>query len=66
MILSKASCFNPKTAGVGGRFYPASGFSTNLCSKERVKPWFFVTFDFILRHIFSENLIEFPQIVQKI
>ena len=35
-------------------------------SKERVKPWFFVTFNIILRHIFPENFIEFPQVVQKI
>ena len=30
------------------------------------KPWFLVTFDIILRHIFPENFIEFPQVVQKI
>ena len=38
----------------------------HISSKERVKPWFFVTFNVILRHIFPENLIEFPQVVQKI
>ena len=34
--------------------------------KERVKLWFFVTFNIILRHIFHENFIEFPHVVQKI
>ena len=33
---------------------------------EGVKPWFFVTFNIILKHIFPENFIEFPQVVQKI
>ena len=53
---------NPKTAGVGG----GSGFSKNVSSNERVKLWFSVTFNIILKHFFPENLIEFPQIVQKI
>ena len=30
------------------------------------KPWFFETFNIIFRHIFPENFIEFPQVVQKI
>ena len=42
------------------------GFSKNVSSEERVKRWFFVTFNTILRHIFPENAIEFPQVVQKI
>ena len=41
------------------------GFSKNVFSKERVKPLVFVTFDIILRHIFSENFIELAQVVQK-
>ena len=41
-------------------------FSKSVYSKDRVKPWFFVTFNTILRHIFPENFIEFPQVVQKI
>ena len=45
---------------------PRFGFSKSVSSKERVKPWFFVTFNIILRHIFPENFIEFPQVVQKI
>ena len=42
------------------------GFSKHVSSNERAKCWFFVTFNNILRHIFPENLIEFPQVVQKI
>ena len=42
------------------------GFLKNVSSKERVKPWFFMTFNNILRHIFPENFIEFPQVTQKI
>ena len=34
--------------------------------RERVKPWFCVTFNIIISHIFSENLIEIPEVVQKI
>ena len=42
------------------------GFSKNVSSKDRVKPWFFVNFNIILRYIFHENFIEFPQVAQKI
>ena len=35
------------------------GFSKNLSSKERAKPWFFVTFNIVLKYIFPENFIEF-------
>ena len=49
-----------------GQFEPHRGFLKNVSSKARVKPWFFVTFSNILRHIFPENFIEFPQVVQKI
>ena len=57
--------------GLGGRwgegqFDPPCGFSKNVSSKERVKPWSFVTFNIILKHIFPESFIEFPQVVQKI
>ena len=66
-IISQFIVFNPKTAG-GGQFDPSSpcGFSKNVSSKESVKPWFFVTFNIILKHIFRENFIEFPEFVQKI
>ena len=62
--------FNPGTdGGRAGGFnltFPLRSFSKNVSSKEKVKPWFFVTFNIILRHIFPENFIEFPQFVQKI
>ena len=45
---------------------PPCGFSKNVSSKKRVKPWFFVTFNIITRHIFPENFIEIPQVVQKL
>ena len=55
--------FQPKTAGEGGQFdRPHCGFSKNVSSKERVKLWFFMTFDIIIGHIFPENLIEIPQV----
>ena len=37
------------------------GFSKNVSSKEMVKPCFFFTFSIILKRIFPENFIEFPQ-----
>ena len=64
------SIINPKTAGrgEGGQFDPPPhcGFSKIVSSKERLKPWFFATFNIILKHIFPENFIELPQVVQKI
>ena len=49
------ACYSDYAPGGGGQF-------------ERVKLWLFVTFNIILRHIhiFSENFIEFPQVLQKI
>ena len=41
-------------------------FFKTVFSRERVKPWFFVTFDIIIKHIFPENLIEISQVVWKI
>ena len=41
-------------------------FSKTASSKKRGKPWLFVTFNIISKHIFSENFIEFPEVVQKI
>ena len=38
-------------------------FSKNVFSRDRLKPWFVVTFDIILSHIFPGNFIEIPQIV---
>ena len=40
--------------------------SKNVYSRERMKPWSLVTFNFIASYIFPENLIEIPEIVQKI
>ena len=67
---------NPKKAvghgvagGVEDRFDPITPpfwFSKNESSKYRVKPWFFVTFNIIISHIFLENFIEIPLFVQKI
>ena len=53
-------------AGGGVNLTSPCGFSKIVSSKKRVTPWFFVTFNIILRHIFPENFIEFPQVVQKI
>ena len=49
-----------------GQFDPPCGFSINISSREKVKPWFFVTFNNIISHIFPKNVIEIPQVVQKI
>ena len=49
--------------------HPCS-FSKNVFSRERererVKPWFFVTFNIIISYVFPENFIEIPQVFQKI
>ena len=45
---------------------PICCFSKNVSSKERLNPWFFVTFNIIISHTFPENSIEIPEIVQKI
>ena len=69
-MLIQARFFNPETAGGGrgdGPFdsHPC-GFSKNVSSKETVKPCLFMTFNIIISHIFPENFIEFPQVVQKL
>ena len=46
-----------------GQFDTPCGFTKNVSSKERIKPWFFVTSNFIINDIFPENLIEIPQAV---
>ena len=67
--LEMSSFLNPKTAGGDGQFVnltpppPVCGFLKNEFSKERVKPWFFVTFNIIIRDIFPDNFIEIPQVV---
>ena len=55
-----------RLVGGGVNLTPRYGFSKNLSAKERVKPCFFVTFDIIISHIFPENFIEIPQVVQKL
>ena len=50
----------------GGGRVPICGFLKNVSSKERLKPWFFVTVNVIIGHIFPENFIEIPLVVQKI
>ena len=41
-------------------------FFQNLFSRERVKPWFFVTFKVIISQIFPENSTEISQVIQEI
>ena len=36
------------------------GFWKSVSSGDRVKPWFFVTFNIIISHIFCENFIKIP------
>ena len=49
-----------------GQFYLSCGFFKNVSAKEIVNSWFFVTLNIIISHIFPENFIEIPQVVQKI
>ena len=44
---------------------PPCGFLKTVSSKERVKPWFFVTLNIIIGLIFPENFFEIPQVFQK-
>ena len=65
--------FNPNLPGEWGVGWgwgikltpPPCGFLKNVSSIERVEPWLFETFNIVLKHIFPENFIEFPQVVQK-
>ena len=56
---------NPKKTGGGSIFQPLCGFFKNVSSKGRVKPCFFVTFNIIISHIFSENFIAIHQVVRR-
>ena len=51
---------------VGGVNLPPLFFLKTAFSNEKVKPWFFVTFNIIINHIFPENSIEIPQVIQRI
>ena len=42
------------------------GFSKNVSSRERVESRFFVTSNISISHIFPEDFVEIPQVVQKI
>ena len=42
------------------------GFSRKVSSEGRLKPWFFMTFVIIISHIFPENVIKIPEVVEKI
>ena len=57
--------FNPKTAGQFDNLTTPWFFKKCVFHK-KVDPWFFVTFNFIINHIFPENLIEISQFVHKI
>ena len=58
--------FNPEMSGRVKLTHPLCGFFKNASSIERVEPCPFVTFNITSKHIFPENFVEFPQIVQKI
>ena len=56
---------------LGGQFDPPTptptlcGFSKNLSSKERLKPWFFETFNIIISGIFPEISLKFLKSFRK-
>ena len=54
-----------KAGGVNLTFLPI-GFSKAVFSRERLKPRFLVTFNMIIRDIFTANITEIHQIIQKI
>ena len=56
--------FNPKKAGEVN--LSPLFFSKMFFSRHRVKPYPFVTFNFIISHMFSKNFIEIPQISRKL
>ena len=53
--------FNPKKTGEKW-----GGGVKNVFFREMVKPFFFVTFNVIMSHIFSESFIEIPELVLEI
>ena len=65
-ILKALFALNSNTARWWGQIALPCGFSKNVCSKEKVKPWFFVAFNNSISHIFHKNIIEIPQVVQKL
>ena len=45
---------------------PFCNYCEIVSSRERMHPWYFVTFDIITSYIFPENFIETHRVVQKI
>ena len=62
----KTCCLTLKRLGSVNLTPPLRGFLKNVSSKQKVKPWFFVTFNIFISHIFPENYIEIPQSIQKL
>ena len=64
----KRDRFNPEKNERGGRGggLICLGFFQKCVFQTKCEALFFVTFNNILSHVFPENFIEFPQIVQKI
>ena len=62
--LTYYATFNRKTSGES-QIDPPCGFSKNVSSKERLKPWFFVTFNIILMDIFPENFLGLVRVRRK-
>ena len=52
--------------GGGSTWTPLWFFQRCFFQRDRVKLWFFVTLNFIIRDIFPENLIKISQNVQRI
>ena len=61
-LILNTTDINPKTSG-GVNLTLRYSFPKNVSSKERVKPWFFVTFNIIISCIFPEHFIDIPQVV---
>ena len=65
LLLSSVSLTLKRLGGRGGNLTPPYGFSKNVSSFfKKVKPWFFVTFNIIINHIFPENFTEIAQVVK--
>ena len=68
-LVKSIFCINPKKTGEKGQFdclppLHCDSFK-NFLSREKVKPWFFVNLNIIISHIFPDNFIVIPQVVQK-
>ena len=78
-IMYKVTHYNPNVLGqewlltlnrLRRRGWGGGGGAVNKTSpcgfSKGLEPWFFATFNIIMSHIFLENFIEVPQVVQKI